>query len=83
MSRSRCRSCHAEILWCATVTGKRIPINAKPVQGGNIRLDGECDCIVAVIVAPGAGTHTSHFATCPHAGLHRKAKGQGSLPGVG
>jgi len=80
---AKCRSCGAAILWCQTTTGKKMPVDEKPVAGGNLTLDGECDCLVAVVVGPGKGTHVSHYATCPHAGLHRKVKGQGSLPGVG
>lgn len=35
---SRCRSCEAEIIWCVTDNDKRIPVDAHPAAGGNIRL---------------------------------------------
>lgn len=38
--------------------------------------------LLARYVETGLGTHTSHFATCPHAAQHR-GHGQGSLPGMG
>lgn len=76
-----CKSCKAAIIWCITGNGKKMPVDAKQNPAGNIVLEGEAP--TAVYVDPGTGTHTSHFATCPNAAEHRKAKGQGSLPGMG
>ena len=63
-----------------TVTGKRIPIDAKPTAG-NLILNFSHGSIVARVVAPGLGTHVSHFATCPNAEQHRN-KAQGTLPSM-
>ena len=64
---ARCLSCRAEIEWAtSSSTGRPMPIEKSP--GGNIVVDrdllGEA---TASIVAAGAGTHVSHFATCPDA----------------
>jgi len=77
---SRCRSCGAAIIWCETGHGKKMPVDARTTEAGNLVLEGQEP--TAVYVDPGTGTHTSHFATCPHADKHRKARGQGTLPGV-
>ena len=76
-----CKSCGARIIWAITGNGKKMPVDAKPTDKGNIVLEGEEP--VAVYVDPGTGTHTSHFATCPNAAEHRKSKGQGTLKGIG
>jgi hypothetical protein len=77
---STCRSCGAAIVWAQTAVGKRMPVDAEPVDGGNL---------VLVYPSPGAtplALHTppeqqlfddppryvSHFSTCPHADQHRK-----------
>jgi len=82
-SIATCKSCGARIYWCVTTTGKRMPVNATESASGNLLLElqpgGE---LLARYVSPGEGTHTSHFATCPHAAQHR-GHGQGSLPGMG
>lgn len=78
---AKCRSCGAAIIWCVTGNGKKMPIDARPTDTGNLVLEGTEP--TAVYVDPGTGTHTSHFATCPNADKHRRSKGQGSLPGVG
>ena len=66
---ARCRSCQAPIEWATSVKGKRMPLDAAPVKGGNITLteDG-----VAVVVAAGDGNRVSHFATCSAAARHRR-----------
>jgi len=64
MKLTTCRSCGAEIEWIVMErTGKKMPINRK---------------LEVVVVKNGDGTgrcvsgYLSHFATCPHAGEHRK-----------
>jgi hypothetical protein len=69
-----CRSCGAAIYWVVMYpSGKRMPIDAKPVAG-LIRVE---------IGVPDTGhmrgkdaeeLFVSHFATCPNADKHRKAK---------
>jgi hypothetical protein len=44
-----------------------MPLDAKPVDGGNIRIVGG----MADVGAPGSGDRVSHFATCPQASQWR------------
>lgn len=72
----KCRSCNAEIVWAKNEkTGKLAPLDAEPSADGNIRLgpDGTYE-IVVPSYRPRTNLHTSHFATCPGAGKHRKPK---------
>jgi hypothetical protein len=50
---SRCRSCHAKIIWFKTEAGKNMPVDADTVEPEDEDLDLE--------------KHTVHWATCPHA----------------
>ncbi len=34
----RCASCDAEIIWAKSVTGKSMPVDPEPIEGGNIVL---------------------------------------------
>lgn len=38
METKTCSSCGAEIFWARTVSGGTMPIDAEPVEGGNIKL---------------------------------------------
>lgn len=72
---SRCEECGAEIIWATTDKGRKMPLDAKPVRGFAIRPvargnPGEYTCISAAI-------HVTHFATCPHADMFRRATNQG------
>jgi hypothetical protein len=64
---SKCRSCDERIIWAKSATsGKAIPIDAEPVDNGNIRLGRDDDGLVAIYAGEGPGTrYVSHFATCP------------------
>lgn len=68
---SNCRSCHAEIIWAKTESGKAMPLDAKPEKRFILfpGPDGNEDEAVAV------DTYVSHFATCPNANQHRKKGG--------
>jgi hypothetical protein len=48
-----------------TTTGKRMPLDARPVPG-LFRIYGDTATHIA-------DAYTSHFATCPDADFHRKA----------
>lgn len=68
MKLASCGSCGAEVEWVVTAKGRRMPLDAIAVGGGNVRVvDG-----VAVVGAPGFGDRVSHFATCPNAAKHRR-----------
>lgn len=60
MDTKQCRSCNAPIVWFTTVSGKRTPIDADTVKPEDEVLDLK--------------RHTSHFATCPNANQHRRAR---------
>ena len=63
-----CRSCDGEIFWGVNPkTGKRNPINAEPVMGGNISISGWDDEGVPELSygARGSGPYSSHFSSCP------------------
>lgn len=59
---SRCKSCNAEIIWLKTKNGKDMPVDAGSVD---LPLTGTPPTFDSAIM-------TSHFATCPNAGQHRK-----------
>lgn len=80
---SACSSCGAAIRWAKTPAGKAIPLDAEPASDGNIRLGlvgGEEMAIVlsAADVAgyqvDGLALYKTHFATCPNAAAHRRAR---------
>jgi hypothetical protein len=81
-----CKSCGAEIVWCVTEQGKRMPIDAKPSDQGNVCMF-ECpetgtdmcrvisrDELATWSADEDGQMYTSHFATCPNAKRHRKGK---------
>lgn len=71
-----CRSCGAPIVWAVTRKGKRMPLDAEPVDGGNVVIvepaRGSVPPVAEVrepaLTDPsGLARYTSHFATCPQA----------------
>lgn len=71
-----CESCNAQIIWAVTETGKRIPVDAEPVAGGDIELVEQRGSPLARVLGAaslfdteddGAArcTHLNHFDTCP------------------
>lgn len=74
-----CSSCGAAIEWATTENGKRMPVDAKPLTlplPGVFRLRWTPGNPVplAVSVKREEGFYNSHFATCPNAASHRRAK---------
>jgi hypothetical protein len=67
----RCRSCKAEIVWAKTSTGRAMPFDAEPKVGGEWEIDEEGQ---AHYDPEGESRFTSHFATCPNAAEHRRAR---------
>lgn len=84
MNPNACGSCDAPILWARTQRDERMPVDAAPDPDlGNVILTGTAPHLRAGVLARGqaegaraAGQplHTSHFATCPHAGQHRRTR---------
>lgn len=75
---ARCRSCGASIFWCKTAAGKSMPVDAEPAPEGNIAVgaDGSATVLGPLerLAEPGRLLYVSHFATCPQAASHRKAR---------
>lgn len=78
---TQCRSCHAAIIWGISAAGKDIPVDAEPVQDGNLQLTpatgilGNKPIVMAVSVARRARyskLYVAHFATCPEADKWRR-----------
>ena len=76
---STCRSCHAPIVWAVNdLTGKAMPLDAEPVDGGNVILHALGS--TCTVLNAGQGTlldddeprYVPHFATCPDADTWRK-----------
>ncbi len=81
---ARCRSCGAPIIWARTEAGKPMPVDADPIDGGNVllvatgtatpiaRSHPAVDPRIDGLAVEAAPRHTSHFATCPQAGKWRR-----------
>jgi hypothetical protein len=87
---TQCRSCHADIVWTITEKGKRMPIDAYPVDEGNIRfIPGRpAHSVVAphslldeLDPADNGDRFLSHFVTCPHADQWRGGQPAPNTPG--
>lgn len=70
----RCRSCSAPIVWATTRAGKPMPVDAVPVEDGNVELApppaGKRAPVATVLTGPsllGGPLRKSHFATCKQA----------------
>lgn len=80
---TRCSTCRADIIWAVTPGRKRIPIDAEPIAGGNIRLYGGKGAPIARVAEPMADMfddtddgvrYQSHFVRCPDAAEHRNPR---------
>lgn len=78
---SKCKSCGANIIWIPTINGKAMPCDAKPIPytedpTGSLTLvtpDGRIVRAKSDATSDQVG-YISHFATCPNANAHRKAR---------
>lgn len=69
---AKCSSCGADILWIKTMTGKAMPLNAKPEK----RVVLLTNDVTGLQRGDVRDTYVSHFASCPQADAFRK-KGDG------
>jgi hypothetical protein len=76
MSASLCRSCRAAVTWARTEAGRRIPLDAEPVEpassGTAFVLRDVADATPLALAAPadafpGEPRYRTHFASCPQA----------------
>lgn len=74
----RCKSCKQPIQWVVTQFDKKLPIDPEPHPNGNIMLKNDGAAVVVTPDYPGT-KYLSHFATCPNAKQHRKARTQKRL----
>lgn len=81
LDRDRCKSCDAPIVWAMTAKDRRMPLDPVPPEGvrPNVSLMRKTTTsyvsVPTVVVVPaGGGITTSHFATCPDAGRHRRSR---------
>lgn len=74
----KCKSCGADITWVKTASGKSMPLDVKSEKRFIFLSAGQKSAYeYQGVSAPDAvmyDTYTSHFATCPNAAQHRKAK---------
>ena len=79
---ARCRSCGASVVWARTQYGRWMPVDAFPATEGNVSIERQSDgALIAGVRAqtwftlrPDVPRFTSHFATCPQAGQHRRRR---------
>lgn len=79
-----CRSCGARIQFAETEKGRRMPVDARPNEKGNLHLIVRSEKLpIAVVLNKEAAEtykqemkplYVSHFVTCPAAAAHRKRK---------
>ena len=74
-----CKSCGAKVVWAVSAkTGGRMPLDAEPVENGNVVVDfnhpvPEFTTLRPMEVAVHDGPlYLSHFATCPDQKQWRK-----------
>lgn len=74
-----CHSCQAKVIWAVTTRARTMPVDAEPVQGGNVQLEhrGEGATPLARVLSPTAqfgktSLRRSHFVTCPDANIWRQ-----------
>lgn len=84
---AECRSCHRPIVFAkvGTCSGSWNPLDPDPRDDGNVVVIGHCPNgapLVRVLSKEAAALppgmfderYVSHFATCPEAGQHRRAR---------
>lgn len=69
-----CSSCGAPIRWALSEKSKRIPLDAAPVEDGNIILEDGIARYITLTDAVPFLLYKSHFATCVNADQHRKRR---------
>lgn len=71
---SRCKSCHATVIWGRTAKGKKIPLNLPATPDGTFIFD-DGEARAPGLFDAGKPRYTPHWATCPDADAWRKNDG--------
>jgi hypothetical protein len=74
---SKCGSCRAPVVWVITAAGRKMPVDAVPVDDGDFYAgeDGRYTKVQPFGDAPeGVDRFTSHFVTCPDRDEWRKPR---------
>jgi hypothetical protein len=76
MAEAHCSSCRAPMIWTVTENGRRMPVDAQKVIGGNINLaaDPGGGPPRSIYVGPNLGEYVSHFSTCPQSREFRRKR---------
>lgn len=79
LSKGRCKSCGAEIVWCFTTAGKKSPfvVDAQghwTIENGTAKFLGAPPTQLELGAPPQPDRYTSHFSECPNASEWRKKK---------
>jgi hypothetical protein len=82
LSTGRCRSCRKPIRWALTEKGRRMPLDPDPYEGDDPRglfvlRSGDAGPVAVAAPAdafPEEPHYRTHFATCPNATRHRRAR---------
>lgn len=64
----RCKGCGADIIWIKTMSGKAMPVDAKP-EKRIVMLEND---VTGTQRGDVRDTYISHFATCPQSDAFRK-----------
>lgn len=72
MSAGFCSTCKAPVFWAITAQRKRIPLDPEPVADGNVIVVLGTAYVLKDQNPVTDQRFRSHFATCPHAGQHRR-----------
>lgn len=74
-----CRSCDAPIIWAVSTHGKPMPVDAEPVEDGNVELSMQPGRYVSPVATVVTGPtlfpkprRKAHFATCEHGDKWRR-----------
>ncbi len=88
-TKGRCRACDAPMLWALTDAGKKMPLDPRPREDGNVAFVGRLGSIAVFGKAAKARMveararngedpiewYVSHFATCPERAKPARAPG--------
>lgn len=73
-------NCHAEIRWCRTQKGKKVPLDAEPTPDGDWMIEGDPDAPNPLALKLTAHTiyegprYEAHWGTCPDRDSFRRQK---------